>query len=178
MIEAKESSVGIKELINELNFGRLIDPLQKKLDAMVNKYESLVKMVANLEDKKRDLNNEVKAIVKDIDTFNTMTNLTSDGLIEFVISISCKIFCIHKDILMSKYRGKNAVSARRFIYIHLRDNTNLSLTDIGAIFNKNHATIIHSITSHEWDVQFDTDYKRKFEAGLLLIDNFIKDEKN
>lgn len=51
-------------------------------------------------------------------------------------------------------RKQYIVHQRYFLMAFLRQNTKLSLTDIGNMFERNHATVINGINQHENLIQF------------------------
>lgn len=52
-------------------------------------------------------------------------------------------------------REKQYITARSYFYKLLRDNTNMTLSRIGKVFNKNHATVLHSIKQLEGHINYD-----------------------
>jgi chromosomal replication initiation ATPase DnaA len=49
--------------------------------------------------------------------------------------------------IISKTRWRSIVTARQCVIFVLRRNTNLTLKEIGVLFNRDHTTVIHSVSS-------------------------------
>ena len=84
---------------------------------------------------------------------------------------------------LHKSRKSQAIEARAIIYILLRHNLNLTYKQIGKVFNKNHATVLHSIK--EWP--YMVKYKPKLQKLKDQIEEYwmnniefseIRDEKH
>lgn len=56
---------------------------------------------------------------------------------------------IQKNGLDKKNRKRELVDKRAYLYKYLTLNTGFSLTSIGEMFNKNHATVIHGLKNFE-----------------------------
>lgn len=59
--------------------------------------------------------------------------------------IICEYFNISLDQLTGKVKKRQYVTARHFTFLFYKEMTNLSLADIGAKCNKDHATALHGI---------------------------------
>lgn len=44
---------------------------------------------------------------------------------------------------------------------------------IGAVMNKDHATVIHAAKCHEMNLKFDSEYQKMFEVTEALIDGIV-----
>lgn len=64
--------------------------------------------------------------------------------------------------LMSKTRHRPVVEARQMIFKILRENTILTFSEIGFLFNKNHATVIFGIKSITNVIETNRDTAYKF----------------
>lgn len=64
-------------------------------------------------------------------------------------------FCSVNDLtiknLLSRSRQAKLVAGRNYLYRHLRISTNMSLSQIGSIFGRDHATVIHGINSYRYN---------------------------
>lgn len=58
---------------------------------------------------------------------------------------------------------------RHLAIYFIRENTNLSYREIGAYFNRDHATVIHAIKSVNNQVETDRYYKDVFDEIKLFI---------
>ena len=99
----------------------------------------------------RDLNNmplDLDNVAQAIDDMfkNEGNALPTPSLI---ISQVCKFYSVDESALRGTQRNKGIVEARQMAAYLIRKLTNLSLPDIGKEFNKDHATIMHSIKKVE-----------------------------
>ena len=70
-----------------------------------------------------------------------------------IISQVCKFYSIDEAVLRSTLRNKGTTEARQMAIYLVRKLTNLSLPDIGKEFNRDHATVHHSIRKVETGIQ-------------------------
>ena len=82
--------------------------------------------------------------------------------VERLKDISCKLHGITRNQLESNARLAPIISARAQCYLHLFEN-GYKYVDIGSIFNKNHATIIHSVNNLSGYLEYDAQIKSKYE---------------
>ena len=82
-----------------------------------------------------------------------------------IISQVCKFYSIDDDVLRSTLRNKITTEARQMAVYLVRKLTNLSLPDIGKEFNRDHATILHSIRKVESSIK----------GGNTTLQNNIRD---
>jgi len=154
-----------------------VDAQRIEVQKLEEKYKFLLKAIGELEQKENDLNEKISLIVSDIKLINKINVIEYDGLIDFVISTACKIFGIREEVLKSKYRGLEVVNARKFAYKMLREHTNMGLEAIGIeLGGKDHATVLHGLKTHELDYKQVPAYNRRFNAGKILVNKFIKEQ--
>ena len=72
-----------------------------------------------------------------------------------IISQVCKFYSIDEQTLRGTLRNKGTAEARQVAIYLIRKLTNLSTPDIGKEFNKDHTTILHSITKVEAALKTD-----------------------
>jgi chromosomal replication initiation ATPase DnaA len=67
--------------------------------------------------------------------------------LDYSISRVCNYFQVAELDLKSRSRKTNVVYARAFIYKFMREiyGRNLSLVELGGVFERDHATVLHSI---------------------------------
>jgi len=90
-----------------------------------------------------------------------------------IITIISDYFKIARCNLGIRSRNMLFVMPRHLAIYFIRENTNLSYREIGAYFNRDHATVIHAIKSVNNQVETDRYYKDVFDE----IELFIKQEK-
>lgn len=101
-----------------------------------------------------------------------------------------KIKLLAKNIVCKYYnldihdnsRTREYVLARSMYYKLLRDNTRMSYQNIGNLFSKNHATILHSIKQLNNHMKFDIVLRTEFNyinnTFLYLIDSDLLEKYN
>ena len=74
-------------------------------------------------------------------------DLLNDQKTQEIITAVCENFQVSFDILQSTSRYHNHVMARAFVYKLIREHyqNNVSLKDIGAIFCRDHATVMNGL---------------------------------
>lgn len=68
-------------------------------------------------------------------------------------------------------RMRHNIRYRHATMVAMRTHGSLSLSSIGTIFNKDHATVLHAMKCHESNIRFDKSYKSIFYTA----EKFIKD---
>jgi len=72
-------------------------------------------------------------------------------------------------------RQRRYVLARSIFYKLLRDNTKMSFQEIASIFNKNHATVLHSIKQLDGYMEFDSSLRIDFiTINHMFLDSVDK----
>lgn len=67
--------------------------------------------------------------------------------VDFLIDFTCSEFGINKSDLKRKTRRRDIVLARYIIfYVLYMSSPHPSLAQVGAVFNKNHATVLHGLS--------------------------------
>ncbi len=74
-------------------------------------------------------------------------NLLDEPKVQEIITAVCENFQVSLETLQTSTRYHNHVMARAFVYKLIRDHyqNNVSLKDIGAIFNRDHATVMNGL---------------------------------
>lgn len=100
----------------------------------------------------------------------TERSLTLDLKIETINECVCKIFGLPIERLLEKTRKREVVEARQACMYFVRDNTKISLKEIGRKYGGiDHATVIHAIDK-VGDLMFsDKNYREK----IILCENLI-----
>lgn len=101
-------------------------------------------------------------------------NITTNDI--FVIKVFKDFwdeYCSENGIVDNRQR-KNIIHKHSFLTI-LKASSMLSLTDIGSILNKDHATVLHANKVHEVNYKFDINYRIVFhrlqeQVHTLMLD--------
>ncbi|MBR7122004.1 MAG: chromosomal replication initiator protein DnaA [Oscillospiraceae bacterium] len=147
IIKNKASSLAL-ELSDEV-----CDYIAKNVTNNVRQIEGTVKKLrayVDLNAMELTLENVARCIA---DMYKTEGNtLPTPSLI---ISQVCKFYSIDEQTLRGTLRNKGTAEARQVAIYLIRKLTNLSTPDIGKEFNKDHTTILHSITKVEAALKTD-----------------------
>lgn len=73
-------------------------------------------------------------------------------------------------------RERVNVRIRQAFAVALTNESNLTYTDIGAIMNRNHATIIHCRKSHESNMMYDAEYPEVYDLFVGKIQDMVLDK--
>ena len=90
------------------------------------------------------------------------------GFVPTFESVICSYTGITKDRIRSLTRKREVVFARHMSFHYLSTMSNSSLRDIGRIYNKDHATVIHAKSEHQ------NLYAENFKGYADTYDKVIK----
>lgn len=100
--------------------------------------------------------------------------------IETVKSVFCKINGTSPVWLPSRSKERRTVETRRMIWWYLRENTPMTLSELGEIFNRDHSSTLHNLSKHAEStsitptgVLYDIDYTERYRAGVLELKHII-----
>ena len=103
-----------------------------------------------------------------------MKNFYSEKQIEIVTEfrVLSKLWnSISKNFGITNSRQRRNVRFRHAGMTAMRNHGNLSLNDLGKIFDKDHATVLHAMKQHEMNYRYDREYK----AIYMDIEKMVKD---
>jgi chromosomal replication initiator protein len=80
--------------------------------------------------------------------------------------------------LHTKSRRTEVAYLRFVVYKMLRDNTSLSFSKIGIMFNRNHTTVMHGINRIDNSKVYDSDLYRCYRTVFHLITTIQKSSKS
>jgi hypothetical protein len=115
--------------------------------------------------------------------------LSPEGLAERAIEVTCSMNNVTIDELKSPLRRQSYSVARAHFWCYMVQRVPLTYTELGAIFGKTHATVIHHINNHKAymepirmnsSVRYNEDYALKYEAIEQILDeefNYKKSEQ-
>ncbi len=119
----------------------------------------------------------INQLTKDMDvkvTVHTEVNVHND--IESIINNTLKKFFppLKMDDLKTKSRKREVVVPRQMIMTILKEKTNMSMKSIGHMFGeRDHSTVIHSLTAVSDQCDTDRVYKRIFDNVNEHLTNLI-----
>ena len=120
----------------------VINYIAENLDSNVRQLEGAVKMIIAY----KELMNEnitvdsVKQRLKDLFKGSRDTLPTAETIIEE----TARFYKVTPEIIMSRSKIRNTVTARQVAMYLIRTLTNLTLPDIGEIFKRDHTTVMHA----------------------------------
>ncbi len=68
-------------------------------------------------------------------------------------------------------RERINVDARKIITYIMKSNTNVGLTGLGVLMNKNHATVLHQFRSAENLLSVDQTFQKSYNLVILAFEN-------
>lgn len=95
------------------------------------------------------------------------------ALEQFIIKRACELFDVTKDELTSKESNRKIATARHFCGALIKQNTGMTLKQVGHVFNRDHATVLNNIKIHNNlnDTLFE--YQEKVRIILEDIQNYL-----
>lgn len=78
---------------------------------------------------------------------------------------------IYKENKLTNTRERNNIRYRQAAMTAMRTHGNLSLSGIGSIFDKDHATVLNAMKNHKVDINYDKIYRQIY----MSIEKFVKD---
>jgi chromosomal replication initiator protein len=88
-----------------------------------------------------------------------------------ITQIICDYFNVTKEDLMTNSRKNEYVIPRTFIFKIMRDmyGKNISLKTLGAVFNRDHATVLNAIRKNEELLETNTKYRLKYAEFMTIL---------
>lgn len=150
----------IKNKCNSLNITlseNVIDMIATHIKSNVRQLEGTVKKI---EAYKRVYNSmptmdQIQEIVKDVACDSQPISVIVDN----VFSVVSETFGVSRDEMTSNQRAAKISNARNVCMYILKNITSMTLKEVGSYFNKNHATVLHSITKCTENMESDADFK-------------------
>ncbi|MBP1737265.1 MAG: chromosomal replication initiator protein DnaA [Oscillospiraceae bacterium] len=128
----------------------------------VRQLEGTVKKILALQElmgKKVDINTVIRAVR---DMFRDKSDILPSP--DLIIQEVAKFYTIDEDAIRGQSRMKETNTARQIAMYIIRNMTNLSLTDIGQEFKRDHTTVLHAIN------RIDEQAKRDNELSEIIKD--------
>ena len=100
-------------------------------------------------------------------------NIPSDVMVERILEIVAKNYGITVENITSSKRTDNIVNARHMAVYMIRENTGLSLKEIGAIFKRDHTTIMSSIDKADSMIKQSNNKKIEYNKLLKELKNSL-----
>lgn len=94
---------------------------------------------------------------------------------KYIIAATAEVYGVSVDDIIGRSRKRRITDARHMAIYLTRHKTLLSTTDIGDIFGRDHATVIHSINKVEGMLNFD---RLTTESYRLIIEKIQGDNND
>lgn len=100
--------------------------------------------------------------------------------IKEAIHIFAQLNRANEDALIMSRRDRELAETRRMVWAYLHNNTKLSLTFLGQLFNRHHSTVIAGLRVHKRNMDVFSNgrpinplYVRKYEEGAQILDQML-----
>ena len=100
--------------------------------------------------------------------------------IKEAIHIFAQLNRANEDALVMSRRDRELAETRRMVWAYLHNNTKLSLTFLGQLFNRHHSTVIAGLRVHKRNMDVFSNgrpinplYVRKYEEGAQILDQML-----
>jgi ribosome biogenesis protein Nip4 len=110
----------------------------------------------------------------------SMMRSIEQASIKEAIHIFAQLNRANEDALVMSRRDRELAETRRMVWAYLHDNTKLSLTFLGQLFNRHHSTVIAGLRVHKHNMDVFSNgkpinplYVRKYEEGAQILDQML-----
>lgn len=83
---------------------------------------------------------------------------------ERIINATCRVFDVSREALFSKARHREVADARKAIVYFMRRHSGMTLKQLGALFGRHHASVLHMARAGEFLAQNDAEFRRRIEG--------------
>jgi chromosomal replication initiation ATPase DnaA len=87
-----------------------------------------------------------------------------------MMKVICTLTLVDRDQLKSKCRKRELNDVRQIAMWIIRKGTSMSFYDVGKVFNRHHATVLHAVKNVEGLIQTDNKYRADVEQILNHLD--------
>ena len=96
-------------------------------------------------------------------------NIPTDAMIEKILGAVSRAYGVPEDQMKSKKKTDNIANARHVAIYLIKQNTELTLKEIGAIFGRDHSTVISSIDKVEKNIKTINNYETEVNRLIKEI---------
>jgi len=94
----------------------------------------------------------------------------NEKLTNEMMKVICNLTLIDWDQMKGKCRKRELNDVRQIAMWIIRKGTSMSFYDVGKVFNRHHATVLHAVKSVENMIQTDNKYRADVEQILNHLD--------
>ena len=126
---------------------------------------------------RRRIDNLVRAVIEtpipelNWKSINGEVESLNEKLTNDMMKIVCKLTLIDWEQMKTKCRKRELNDVRQTAMWIIRKGTSMSFYDVGKIFNRHHATVLHAVRNVENMIETDNMYRAGVEQILNHIDN-------
>jgi chromosomal replication initiator protein len=126
---------------------------------------------------RRRIDNLVRAVIETPipelkwQSINGEVESLNEQQVNSMMKVVCKLTQVDWSELKGKSRKREINDIRQTSMWILRKGTSLSFANIGAIFNRHHATVLHAVESVNNMIETDSMYRGQVEQILNHLDN-------
>lgn len=146
----------------------LIDYMADRLKSNIRQIEGVLKKLSAYNSLKNTVIN--KEVVEEVISIIDPGNIPTSVMVDRILSVVANHYGVTVDDIESKRKTDTVASARHVAIYMVRTITNLSLKEVGKIFNRDHTTVMSSINRVEILIKT----KRGYEAEINAIKKEIK----
>ena len=135
--------------------------------------------VEDLKSQRDDIKRELDTLLQIKSTHFNLEKYSKLKYSDLVVRVVCDVFRVDKFDLQAKNRKRELVYARGLIWCIWKKNLPLwTVTKMGLLFGRDHATVLHGIGSNRDLRQYDLDFRTKCEMVETLLDSYISKQEN
>lgn len=142
------------------------DALSRRLSSDVRQLESCLK---NMVYKARLLNGGLTLDLA-LETASQFAATENPADLENIVRLVCESFGLTKTQLCSRSRKQDYVQGRNTVFYLARKHTDMSLEEIGCVFNRKHSTVLRSITQVERELARESRSGMQIARAVALIE--------
>lgn len=157
--KAEEIGISISEDLIEYMAERLKNNI-RQIEGVLKRIYALYSLTST-QVTKEHINEAISIIDPD--------NIPTDALIERILGAVSRTYSIPIDQMKSKKRTDNITKARHVAIYIIKELTDLTLTEIGAVFSRDHATVSSALNKMESNIKTINNYEKEVESIIKEV---------
>lgn len=106
---------------------------------------------------------EIANTIRDAKIYNMNKELNSRNLCHKIVEVCFNYFDVDVRKALAEDRKHNVIQAKHFSMFFMKEELNLTDSEIGRYFNNNHSTVIHAIKRMTGYVEMDKVYQKYYK---------------
>ncbi len=157
--KAEEIGIGISEELIEYMAERLKNNI-RQIEGVLKRIYALYSLTST-QVTKEHINEAISIIDPD--------NIPTDALIERILGAVSRAYGIPVDQMKSKKRTDSITKARHVAIYVIKELTDLTLAEIGAVFSRDHATVSSALNKVESNIKTVNNFENEVEAIIKEV---------